>query len=204
MTVLAATAWPTNADMILDLVRLGYLIETDRVLDPTHGLGRWWTKWRPHHLVTSDVDPNKEAQSTADFRDLPFPAESFDVVAYDPPYVCVGGRKTTGIPGMFDRYGLTNAPTTPARLQRLVNDGLIECHRVVRRRGLILAKCQDYVWGGRLWIGTHHTLTTALSLGMELVDRLEHLSGVRPQPGGRRQVHARRNFSTMLVLRRMR
>lgn len=45
--VLAATRWATNADLIVDCVRLGYLRATDHVLDPTYEGGRWWTRFRP-------------------------------------------------------------------------------------------------------------------------------------------------------------
>lgn len=50
--------------------------------------------------------------------------------------------------------------------------------------------------------GTHYTLTHALELGLVLVDRFEHIGRPRPQ-SQKRQVHARRNLSTQLVLRAM-
>ena len=45
--VYACTAWPTNAAMIADVHRLGYLKDEDHILDPTYGRGRWWRVWRP-------------------------------------------------------------------------------------------------------------------------------------------------------------
>lgn len=192
MTVLAATRWTTNAEMIEACAELGYLRREWLTLDPTYGRGIWWKKWAPERLICTDRD-------TVDFRALPYPEASFDAVVFDPPYVCVGGRTTTGTPDMHDRYGLTDAPTSPAKLQRYINAGLTECARVVKPRGPVLVKCQDYVSSGKLWIGTHHTLTHGLVLGLELVDRLEMITSPRPQPPGRRQVHARRNLSTLFV-----
>lgn len=194
--VLAAHAWPTNAHLIADVAHLGYLTDTDRVIDPTYGRGIWWQRWRPADLTAHDIRADG-----IDFRDLPHPSGRFDAAAYDPPYVCVGGRRTTTVPDLHDRYGLTDAPNTPAELQQLIADGLTEVVRVVKPGGVVLVKCQDYVSSGRLWAGTHHTLTHALALGCALADRLEHLGGTRPQPAGRRQVHARRNLSTLLVIR---
>lgn len=196
--VMAATAWPSNADMILDMVRLGYLKDTDLVFDPTYGSGRWWKKWCPPRLVarSNAVDPN------FDFRSAGYPDNTFDAVAYDPPYVCIGGRKTSGIKSMYDGYGLTDAPTSPIGLQALINDGLLEMTRVVKPRGIILLKNQDYVSSGKLWLGTHHTLCAALDYGLECVDRFEHIGNPRPQPPGRRQVHARRNLSTLFVFQK--
>jgi hypothetical protein len=197
--VLAATRWATNADLIVDCVRLGYLRDDWHTLDPTFEGGRWWTLWRPDNLTAHNRD-----EDGTDFRDLPYPAGTFDAIAYDPPYVSVGGRTTTGLPEFHARYGMEDAPSSPAALQALINDGLTEMARLVQPGGVVLVKCQDYVSSGRLWLGTHWTLTHGLSLGLVCIDRLEHVTSPRPQPAGRRQVHARRNLSTLFVLRKCR
>lgn len=197
MTILAATAWRTNAELIRDVHLLGYLRDEDHVVDPTHGRGTWWKAWRPEKLTT-----HNRKKDGSDFRSLPYPDGTFDAAAFDPAYVAKGGRATSGIKEMDSRYGQDDAPRTPALLQELIDDGLTEMHRIVKPGGIVLCKCKDYISSGRLWLGTHHTLTHALSLGFECVDRLEHLSGTGPQPRGRRQMHARRNLSTLLVLRK--
>lgn len=205
--ILAADRWPTNGHLIADVARL-YLEPDPFVLDPTYGRGNWWTEYRPTRLVASDLDPTKSPTGVSiDFTAMPWTSGSFDAVAYDPPYVSVGGRTTSTVPGMLNAYGIDVAPTSPARVQALIDDGLRECSRVVRPGGLLLVKCMDYVSSGRLWPGTHHTLTAAFELGLELVDRLEHIGDPGPQPrvnldgSPRRQVHARRNLSTLFVLR---
>jgi len=199
--VLAAGRWPTNAELIADVARLGYVSTMSLTFDATYGRGVWWKAFRPVRLVTNDIDPESEAEYADDFRATRWPDSYFDVVAYDPPYVSVGGRSTTTLPDLHARYGLTDAPRTPLELQRdVVDRGLDEAQRITS--GLVLVKCQDYVTSGRLVLGTHWTLTHALSLGMSLVDRFEHVTHVRPQPAGRRQVHARRNLSTLFVLRK--
>lgn len=199
MTVLAADTWRTNGHLVADIARLGYLNADDHVLDPTFGRGLWWTVWQPKHLTVHDLRIDG-----TDFRELPYDDATFDAVAFDPPYVSVGGRKTTTIPDMHDRFGLTDAPTSPAGVQELINTGLTETTRVLKPKGVLLVKCQDYVSSGKLWPGTHLTLNHAFTLNLNLIDRLEHIGRPRPQPPGRRQVHARRNLSTMLVLRRPR
>lgn len=200
--VLAAAPWKTNAHLIADVVRLGYIREGDRVLDPTFHLGTWWNAVDLDTIELFALSDELDSEAFVDghdFRSMPFEDKSFDVIAFDPPYVSKGGRSTSGIKEMDTRYGQHTAPPTPALLQDLINDGLTESVRLARR--VVLVKCKDYVSSGRLWIGTHRTLTHALDLGCELLDRFEHLSGVGPQPPGRRQVHARRNLTTLLVLR---
>jgi hypothetical protein len=198
--VLAATAWPSNAELIADVHRLGYVNDNDLVLDATWGRGIWWKLWCPRRLIRNDL--HRDADLHYDFRRLPPEwTDWFDAAAFDPPYVSVGGRTTTGIPDLHDRYGLTDAPTSPAGVQADIDAGLVEMYRVVKPGGVVLAKCQDYISSGKMQPGTHWTLTTALALGFALVDRLEHIGAARAQPGGRRQAHARRNLSTLFVLR---
>lgn len=193
----AAGEWPTNAALIADVARLGYLQLDWQTLDPTYGQGNWWTVWRPNYLVTSDLHKGDVAHD--DFRQLPHCDDSFDVVAYDPPYVCPGGKTTSTIKGMHQAYGMAGTDfRTPAELQEIINAGLDEADRVARR--YILCKCKDYVWSGKLWLGTHHTLTKALELGLECVERFEHVGEPGPQ-SQKRQVHARRNLSTLFVFK---
>lgn len=192
--VLAADSWSTNAELIADVARLGYLRREWLTLDPTYGGGLWWTDWSPEVLVTHDL-----ALDGIDFRELPEADDTFDAVAYDPPYVSVGGRDTTGMPDFYARYGLTDAPRTPLELQQLINDGLAEVARVLKPRGFALVKCQDYISSGKFWNGTFRTQVAAFALGFTQVDRFEMIGAIRPQPPGRRQVH--RNLSTLLVFR---
>lgn len=196
VAVMAAASWPTNAHLIEDVARLGHLTLDDYTLDPTFGRGVWWQRWRPHRLEAHDA-----TLDGVDFRELPYADGTFDAVAFDPPYVSVGGRATTGIAEMHDRYGLTDAPTSPKALQAMIDGGLCEARRVVKPRGVVLVKCADYVSSGQIWPGTHLTLDCAFALGLRLVDRFEHVGSARPQPPGRRQVHARRNLSTLFVLK---
>lgn len=218
--VLAAAEWPTNAELIADVARLGYLRDTDHVLDPTYELGVWWQQWRPEKLTA-----HYRAQDGSDFRHLPHPDGAFDAVAFDPPYVCPGGRKTSTIKAMHRRYGMAEGGyedpdfRTPDQLQAIINDGLTEMHRLVRRsqfkkmhrnapNGIVLVKCKDYIWSGQYFPGAHNTLAHALSLGFVLEDRFEFIGDPGPQPTvnpdgtPREQKHARRNHSTLLVLRK--
>lgn len=210
----AAHRWPTNAHLIEDVARL-YLSRAMHTLDPTYGRGLWWTRWKPERLVTHD----RYRGDGVDFRALPELDRTFDLVAFDPPYVCMGGRKTTGLPDFTDRFGLDEAPKSPAELQQHNDAGLEEVWRVLAFDGLALVKCKAYVSSGRLWPGDYFTLGKAYELGFQLVDRFDYLTK-GAQPTGRtrkarrgeeadeagkvpsQQAHARHRPSVLYVLRK--
>jgi hypothetical protein len=202
--VLAATPWASNAHLIVACHDLGYL--DGHVLDPTFGKGNWWTLWRPEKFTVHDLDPEKGDR--IDYRNLPEPDGTFDAVAFNPPYVSPGGRTTTGLPEFHARYGMADTPKGARPLFENNALGFAECVRVLRSGGTIIYKSQDYIESGRYQPVTHWVVVDAPERGLEYVDRLEHVFGVRPQPtknpdgSPRRQVHARRNCSTMLVFRK--
>jgi hypothetical protein len=191
--ILAATAWATNADLIVAARGLGYLRDDADLLDPTYGRGTFWKLWTPSHLVKHDLKLDG-----VDFRNLPYADGTFHQVVFDPPY------KLNGTPteNVDERYGVNVVGTRAGRMQ-LCLDGIEECARVTALGGWLLVKCQDQVNGGQVRWQTRTFSDHAESFGFRLVDMLLKLGG-RPQPDGRRQVHARRNYSTMLVLKRER
>ena len=193
--VLAADNWADNAALIVDCVRLGYLQADWLTLDPTYGRGLWWTRWQPDQLITHDL-----RKDGVDFRALPYPEGHFQASVFDPPYIAQGGRASSTAQDYLDRFGLFDAPPNPRALQEYINAGLSEVSRVTY--GPILVKCKDYISSGEFQPGTHWTLDHAFSLGLDCIDRFEHLGGAGLQPPGRRQIHARRNLSTLFVFRK--
>lgn len=228
MTVLAVHNWTSNAELICDLVELGYLKGRWLTLDPTYGRGVWWNIWRPKQLVTHDISIDG-----VDFRNLPEDDGTFDASVFDPPYISTGGRKTSTLADFNNRYGLVDAPRTPALMQAYNNEGLREVARVTKKRergkdnGLILVKSCDYVSSGHVFPGTYETEKFAVEeLGLRRIDRFDHIGTPRPQPARTRkckacdgnpqgcpsctegrvlseQQHARRNSSTMFVFQKV-
>jgi hypothetical protein len=204
----------TNADAIVDCARLGYLTSTLRTLDPTWGLGRFWSKWRPDSLTGSDLNVDRSPCGVSvDFTALPFDAETYDAVVLDGPYK-LNGTSGGGGPATSDAdYGVDSYATLNERLD-LIRAGIGEAIRVVApgRRykvdgryrwvgGTVLVKCQDQVCGGRKRWQTRIFADHAESLGVRLVDQLL-VQGYRVQPAGRRQDHAHTDYSTLLIFRK--
>lgn len=165
-------------------------------MDVTYGRGLFWSNYRPAQLMTHDI-----AIDGVDFRNLPEADASVDVIVLDPPYISTGAIETSTMPEFLDRYGLAYAPKGAKELLQFVCDGVREAHRVLRHKGRLLVKCMDYVESGRLVLGRHHVVTTALALGMEQVDEFIHYSGTGPG-AWERQVHSRRAHSFLCVFQK--
>lgn len=189
----AAHRWQSNAHLIVDVARLGYL-DGEVVLDVTYGRGDFWSLWRPTCLVTHDL----YTLDGVDFRHLPEADASVDVVVLDPPY------RLNGTPdrGDFDnRFGI-NEPTRWQDRHALIRAGIDEAHRVLTFGGRLLLKCQDQVCSGELRWQTIEFASHAATVGLELVDRFDMIGAARPQPPGRIQRHAYGRPSTLLVFRK--
>ncbi len=194
--VMAFGGWRNNAEMVEDCARLGYLRSDWHTLDPTYGHGTFWKRWRPARLFACDLDLTRSPVGfPVDFTDLPFGDERFDAVVFDPPYKLNG----TPDPAADLRYG-TQLPTRWQDRMALIRRGLEECSRVLGA-GYLLVKCQDQVCSGKVRWQTDMVTDHLRRLGLGKVDRFDYPSW-RPQPAGRRQVHAARNTSQMLVFRR--
>jgi hypothetical protein len=188
----------SNGVLLATVARLGYLGGPEAtVLDTTYGRGGFWTRYRPAGLVVSD----------ADFRALPQPDGSVEVICFDPPYISTGSRETSTVDDLYDRFGLGELSGWQA-IRALIDAGLAECARVLAPRGYLLVKCMDYVESGRKVWNTFHVAAEGERLGLRLYDRFHHLSGGGPQPtvnldgSPREQKRAREVTSMLLVFRK--
>lgn len=115
--VLTATKWATNAELIEDVERFGYL--DGRVLDCTYGYGTFWKNWKPDDLTACDIDPAKSPIGhSVDFTNLvEFGKRSFDAVVFDPPY------KLNGTPtdAVDERYGVHKVATWQDRYSLIID-----------------------------------------------------------------------------------
>ena len=191
-------SWPSNAELIADCVRLGYLRTDWYTLDPTYGYGTFWKIWKPERLMATDIDPVKSrGMMSIDFTELPFGDRWFDCVVFDPPYKLNGNPSDTD--GVDERYGV-HVYTDWRDRMTLILDGVAECARVLGD-GYLLVKCQDQVCSGKKRWQTDEVTKRAEAHGLGKVDRFDILS-YRPQPEGRSQKHARQASSQLLVFKR--
>jgi hypothetical protein len=196
--VLAIGTRRTNAELVADLVQLGYVDLTKPILDPTYGTGRWWNNVNPLNLTASDLDADKSPIGySVDFTVTPWPDNTFDSVLFDPPY------KLNGVSHGFGNdasYGVGNRKYISIEDRHsLIKQGMTELARVSSR--ILVVKCQDQVSSGKVQWQTRIFADHGEALGLALVDML-HVNGHRKQPAGTAQIHARRDYSTALVFRK--
>lgn len=89
----------------------------------------------PRHMTLCDgraLDVSPDVVS--DFRDLPFPDESFSLVVFDPPHLDVGAGWQVGKYGKLD----------PRGWRRDLSAGFSECLRVLRPGGVLVFKWYEY------------------------------------------------------------
>lgn len=208
MIILAADTWPTNADLIAEVVRLHKLDPSGEAIDLTYNTGKWWARWHPRFLTKNDLD-DRFGEFGEDYRSRTrWSDNQFDLVAFDPPYCSTGGRKTTTTKSMNTNYGMLESAKSPAENQEWINLGLAEAVRICKPRGVVLVKVMDYISSGKLWLGTYRTIDHALTLPVEVEAIYTHVGKAGPQPqvnrdgSPRRQLHPRNNASTLLVLRK--
>jgi hypothetical protein len=206
MAVESVQAVKRNGDLIAEVAKL-WMKPEYTVVDITSGNQKWWTKFRPEDLICHDLDPEKG--DGVDFRALPEEDGSVDVVVFDPPFVSVGGRKTSTITGMLESYGLVHAPNTPAGVDDLIYEGITEAARIVRTGGFLWLKCMSYISSGKFHQGHNIAVNNALFDGYwTQVDEFIHHSGPGPQPTTnldgtpRRQVHSRNVHSFLCIFQR--
>jgi len=187
-----------NAQLMADCNQLGYITDDDYVADVTYGLGRFWKDYCPPMLVASDIDPDKSPSGESiDFTALPYTANEFDVVVLDAPYKLSGTSRVSSDPG----YGIGKYMPLRDRMN-LIFAGVDECARVVRDDGLVLVKAQDQVVSGKVVWQTLDIVEYASFCRLDLIDML-HVQAYRPQPAGTAQLHARRDYSTLLVFKKI-
>lgn len=190
--VQAIGEWKTNAEMMVDVAQLGYLPEP--VLDMTYGRGNFWTIYEPTAFCRNDLNPSRGV-SHENFTATNFGTGQFETAVFDPPYKLAG---TPDSADMDDAYGTDEVRSRPELLALLVG-GMAEATRIART--FVLVKTQDMVSSGAVRWQTHIAVDVARALDFRLHDSLLFRSG-RPQPAGRKQLHARRAYSTLLVFKR--
>ncbi|MDB2687092.1 hypothetical protein N9Y42_07750 [Mariniblastus sp.] len=189
-----------NADLIAEAAKL-YLQDGDVVADITAGQGAFWTKVDLSRFSFYQSDLNSKDRQY-DFTALPYPDESIDAIAFDPPYVPTdeGSEKQQYREQVNKRYSLQRGVNAQDILQ-LYLDGLAEIHRTLVCGGIALVKIGDFIEDRHQVFLHQDVYSIAMGLNFKPVDLfILHRNGSPPSYGSQRC--ARKNHSFLYVFKK--
>ena len=187
-----------NADLIAAVARL-YLSKGCRVADITYGRGVFWKGVNLPDYRFYKSDRITCPSSPHDFRQLPYPARSFDVVVFDPPYAHAGGSMI-----VEPRYQMasTAGGLSHRDIMEMYERGMTEAARILKPGGTLWVKCADEVEDSRQRRGHMEVFQIAQGLGLVDQDLFVLMQQSMPVTNGRKQQHARKNCSFLWVFRK--
>jgi len=129
-----------NQVEILNAISKLYLDSKPFELDPCYGQGNFYRRF-PEPKWKFDINPRVPGVKKADCRDLSqFSDNSVESIIFDPPFLCGGGNN--GI--MHKKYGSFK---NPAEMEKMYSDSLLELHRILTNKGILVFKCMDFIYG---------------------------------------------------------
>jgi len=183
----------TNADLLPHILDL-YVKRGSTIADVTYGRGVFWQgidstqyDFRPSDLLTG-----------VDFLDLPYEDRSIDCLTLDPPYMHGGKTVHKNIDACYQNASVTYGHGS---IIRLYAGGILEAARVLRKRGVLILKCQDETEGNKQRLSHVELIQLVELFGFEIVDLFVLVSQSMPMMRHKYQKSARKNHSYALVAR---
>lgn len=174
-----------------------------RIVDCTANARRMWqgVDAAPTFM---DFDPSVKPDVVGDFRAMPFDAESFDVIVFDPPHL-PASQTSAGDEGFGKRFGLGLSELTWNASPYFV-PFLAEAARVLRRDGLVFAKLKDYINGrAHVWTLVDFINAVRATPGLtacDLIVKRDPSGGTMSSSTWKRASHARNVHCWWIVVRK--
>ena len=184
-----------------------------KIADVTWGKGVFWKKVpkNQYEVLPSDIAMG------IDCRDLPYENESLDCIVLDPPYMEGFYRKKnshkagSGTHSAFskaysngDEKNGDSQNNGTKKWHAAVTDMYfkagLEAHRVLKKNGILIVKCQDEVSAGKQWLTHVEIINEYEKYGFYSKDLFIIVRTNKPSVSRlKKQVHARKNHSYFLV-----
>lgn len=195
-----------NEDVFPQILRLHVPLGST-VADVTYGKGIFWKKVPEgdYRLLATDIETG------VDCRSLPYKSSSLDCVVLDPPYAEGFYRRSldhlagSGSHNAFrETYARTVVTAKGPKYHEAVLDLYFkageEAHRVLRKKGVLIVKCQDQVSANKQRLHHVDLINYYESLGFYPKDLFVVVRPNKPCVSRiKTQVHARKNHSYFLV-----
>lgn len=176
------------------------------VLDVTANRRRMWAGVLWSGPVTyMDADPAMAPDIVADFRALPHPAASVDVLVFDPPHLPAAGGSAASDVQMREDYGLAGSLKAD-NVAGYFAPFLTEAARVLRPGGVVFAKLKDYVHNHRYqWMLVEWVLAVRATPGLtpcDLIVKRDPCGGNLKSGRWKRAHHVRNAHCWWVVVRK--
>ena len=195
----------TNEEIFPAVLSL-YVPHGSMIADVTYGKGVFWRRVDTalYRLLKSDLSQG------IDCRNLPYTSKSLDCVVLDPPYMHTPGGTAHTNHQNFETYYKNNGSGNGTgkkyheAVLALYFEAAREAHRVLKRDGIFIVKCQDEVCANKQRL-THVELTIEyLQMGFLVEDLFVLIRNGKPGVSRMlKQVHARKNHSYFMVFRKL-
>jgi tRNA G10 N-methylase Trm11 len=137
-------------DILKDIIKLYCSRGID--VDPTYSTGGFYKEGLKQPKHRYDIHPVVRGIEKADCRSLPLKDASVRSIVFDPPFLATTGkslRKKNSSNKLNRRFGVCSSEK---ELRDLYHDSMEEFHRVLKKDGILIFKCQDKVSSGKqIW-----------------------------------------------------
>ena len=198
-----ASVWDgTDAELLKKMLDFYPKRTPQLILDTTVNAGRFWEGNR-RLIVGMDIDIRFCPNVNADNLFMPFPAECFDVVVYDPPHIPNQGKDQSK--DFNARFGLVlkSSAKNGYNFSHLFPPFVQEAYRVLKPEGILFCKITDYVHGHRFQWAHIDLFKAAVDVGFCPCDCIVKIrNGPIISPKWKNAHHARRHHCYWLIFRK--
>jgi hypothetical protein len=169
-------------------------------LDPTYGAGGFYRHAGiPRPQLCFDLAPRRPEIPQADVCRLPLESSSIGSAIFDPPWM-IHGQEGASKAIFVKKYG---GLQKLGDLWALCRGALAELARVLKPAGILVFKCQDFIWGRQNYFFHVWAMEEAERVGLRAKDLFIFVSKTRPIPWNmERQNHARKMHSYFWVFKK--
>jgi tRNA G10 N-methylase Trm11 len=144
------------------------------IMDTTYNSGKMWKKCSHKPNITMDIDPKYRTTIVGDFKKIPVEDKSVDVIVFDPPHLTSDGDSEHSSKIYKECYGITkdDKDRDGLNVSKIFAPFLKEALRILKPKGVILAKIADLVHSGKYQFQHVDLINEAKSMGFNVDDLL--------------------------------
>lgn len=189
-------------EIIQDIINL-HLGGKDIQCDPCYSKGNFYKKINKP-IYRYDLVPQDEQTIVADCTNLPLQPASIGSLIFDPPFVIGATSKAPSVVNPKEGSNLIHRRfssfSSVQEMKDMYKESLTEFHRVLKKNGVLIFKCQDQVSGGKQYLSHVMIINMAVEIGFYPKDLFILAAKNRMTSGKwKRQEHARKHHSYFLV-----